>query len=134
MTTSANRKLVVYLAGGMHSGWQDSVIEKFSKRVRFLDPRAHKLKDPRLYVQRDLDFVRRSDIVFGFLEKRNPSGLGLAVELGFARALGKKIVLVNELRTRYARFCDEVSDHAEPNLKKGIARLEMLLNPVKAHQ
>lgn len=127
MKTPRKHRITVYLAGGMHSGWQNTVVDAIGQQALFLDPRSHALKTPRRYVERDLELVRRSDVVFGYLEKSNPSGFGLAVELGYARALGRKIILVNELRTRYTLFCDEVADFAEKDLVAGIARLRTFL-------
>lgn len=93
----------------------------------FFDPRAHGLTESRDYVKRDLSHVRKADIIFAFLEKSNPSGFGLAVELGFAHALSKRIILIDEVGSRYTRFCDEVADFNEPTLAAGISRLKTLL-------
>jgi hypothetical protein len=85
----------VYLAGGFHSGWQDDVMLKLSD-FRFFDPRAHHLDNAQQYTEWDLGAIRQSDWIFAYLEKQNPGGYALALELGFARALSKKIVLVDE--------------------------------------
>lgn len=111
----------------MHSGWQDYVIGHVGKKALYFDPRSHQLRQARDYVQRDLAFIQTADIVFAYLEKSNPSGFGLAVELGFARALGKRIIFVNETKNRYTRFMDEVADFHEANLTSGTARLMAML-------
>ena len=79
----------------MRSGWQDKV-KAVSPRFTFLDPRAHGLKDSLEYAKWDLAAVRASDVVVAFLELSNPSGIGLALEVGYARALGKRIILIDE--------------------------------------
>jgi len=81
----------VYLAGGFHSGWQDKVKAQFSNLI-FFDPREHKLEAPEQYTAWDLDAIRRSNWVFAYLEKSNPGGYALALELGFGKALGKNII------------------------------------------
>lgn len=40
--------------------------------------------------------VYRSNWVFAYLEKSNPGGYALALELGFGKALGKTIILIDE--------------------------------------
>ena len=91
-----NNKAKVYLAGGMKSGWQDNIIERFKNKFIFFNPRDHKLDNPIEYTLWDLHFVKESDILFAFMEKENPSGFGLTLELGFAKALNKTIILVDE--------------------------------------
>lgn len=128
MTVFRVRKPRVYLAGGMRSGWQDKLVSRLGSQAVMFDPRAHGLMESRQYVKRDLAYVRKADIVFAYFEKTNPSGFGLAVELGYARALNKTIILVDEVRSRYTQFCDEVADFTEVSLDAGIARLESMLD------
>lgn len=111
----------------MRSGWQDKVIGRLGAQVVIFDPRAHGLTDSRDYVKKDLGYVKKADIVFAYFERTNPSGYGLAVELGFARALGRTIVLVDEVRSRYTRFFDEVATYNEATLDAGITRLTSLV-------
>lgn len=85
----------VYLAGGFKSNWQDKVIKYFDNII-FNNPRAHNLKTPMEYTTWDLSAVSRSDIIFAFLEENNPGGYALALEIGYASALGKLIIFVDE--------------------------------------
>lgn len=85
----------VYLAGGMHSGWQDGIRSAIPS-LQYRDPREHRLLAPEEYTPWDLLAVRQSDVVFAYLEAGNPSGFGLAVEVGYAKALGKTVILVDE--------------------------------------
>ncbi|MBN9657099.1 MAG: hypothetical protein J0H49_02920 [Acidobacteria bacterium] len=89
------RKRTIYLAGGMRSDWQAKVIAELPD-WDVVDPRSHHLADERQYTYWDLQGVRKSDWVLAFLEASNPGGYNLAVEVGFAKALGRKIVLVDE--------------------------------------
>lgn len=89
-------KVKVYLAGGMKSGWQDNIIERFKNKLFFFNPIDHKLDKSKEYTVWDLHFVKESDILFAYMEKDNPSGFGLTLEIGFAKALNKTIILVDE--------------------------------------
>jgi len=85
----------IYLAGGLVSNWQDTVIQAVPA-ARFLDPRTHGLRSPAAFTSWDLAAIRRCDILFAYLEANNPGGYALSLEMGFAKALGKHIVLVDE--------------------------------------
>jgi nucleoside 2-deoxyribosyltransferase len=93
--TGSSAECAVYLAGGFHSGWQDIVKMKLTG-FRFFDPREHRLEAPGEYTKWDLDAIQQSDWVFAYLETSNPGGYALALEVGFATALSKKILLVDE--------------------------------------
>lgn len=86
---------VVYLAGGMKSGWQDRVKKEVSG-VIFIDPREHGLSSEEDYTAWDLAGVERADIVFGFMEADNPGGAGLAVEFGWGARANKALILVEQ--------------------------------------
>lgn len=90
------RTQAVYLAGGFKSGWQANVIEKLHG-FQFLDPSKHCLLSVAEYTKWDLDAVAASDIVFAYMEDSNPGGYALGLEIGYARALGKRIVFVNTM-------------------------------------
>ncbi|RZU39144.1 hypothetical protein [Edaphobacter modestus] len=89
------REIKVYLAGGFHSGWQDLVKARTSN-LSFFDPREHKIDAADLYTAWDLNAIRESDWVFAYLEKSNPGGYALALEIGFGKALEKRILLIDE--------------------------------------
>ncbi len=90
-----NKKPRMYLAGGFNSGWQDIIIGEIPF-FDYYDPRSHKISEEKGYTIWDLEAIRYSDWVFAYLEKGNPAGYALALEVGFAKAHGKKIVLVDE--------------------------------------
>ena len=85
----------VYLSGGMKGCWQDEVIRTCPENTYF-DPRSHKLEHTADYTQWDFEHVKRSDLVFACFAKDNPSGFGMCAEIGFAKALGIRIILVDE--------------------------------------
>jgi nucleoside 2-deoxyribosyltransferase len=92
--------LRIYLAGGMYNKWRDSITEPLRRisssfsMFKFYDPCATKLTEPTAYTTWDLKAIRDRDIVVGYMEVSNPSGYGLNFELGYAKALGKTIVLL----------------------------------------
>jgi len=86
----------VYLAGGMKSGWQEKVRRNGPPGVRYLNPCDHGLSGEREYTAWDLYALKSSDVLFVYFESSNPSGYGLSLEAGFAYALGKTIVFVDE--------------------------------------
>lgn len=88
----------IYLAGGMESTWRAR-----AKRMLSLDQSIDPKRRDKLcatpmsapgYTQWDLFHIAHSDILLGYMEKDNPSGIGLALEIGYAKARGVLVVLV----------------------------------------
>lgn len=129
------RGLKVYLAGGFRSGWQDIVMAAVPEFV-FLDPRVHGLQDEMEYLVWDLEAVHQSDWVFAYLEATNPAGYALALEVGYAKALGKRIIFVDEKSVseeqlrRYLSMVRAAADVTVASLEEGIAFLKMLARTV----
>ncbi|RME04380.1 MAG: hypothetical protein D6816_09775 [Bacteroidetes bacterium] len=121
--------LRIYLAGGFHSGWQEGVQQQV-EQVSFIDPRSHGLKDERQYTTWDLLAIRRSDVVFAYAEASNPALYALSLEIGYARALGKHIVLVeehpSEQRRRYFGMLRACADVTFSSLNEGVQYLRSL--------
>lgn len=121
----------VYLSGGHHSGWQDRV-KNSVKQFKYLDPSKTNITDAKLYTQWDLEAVRNSDIVFAYLENSNPSGYGLSVEVGYAAALNKFIILIDEKSTAtpeiasYLNIVRETANVVFDDFNKGITYLNSL--------
>ncbi len=128
MAPISSKRFAVYLAGGMHSTWQDLVMARVPG-CTYLDPRQHGLVRPAAYTAWDMRAIRSSDIVFAYLASDNPSGFGLAFELGYARALGKYVIFVNEreadmrlgMLTASADFCTS-------KLESGVRRLKRVVS------
>lgn len=93
--------LRVYLAGGMHSDWQDT-FKKFYPSIDFVDPRAHELTNEDEYTLVDRLAIKQCDLMIAYFEKHNPSGLGLAFEIGYAIGLGIPIIFIDEKQDKYA--------------------------------
>jgi hypothetical protein len=94
-STNEGTRPVVYLAGGLRTGWQDQI--KLELRAyKCIDPRDCLSSDPAVYTDWDLEAISRCDVVLAYFESDNPTGYALALEVGYAKALNKKVVLVNE--------------------------------------
>jgi nucleoside 2-deoxyribosyltransferase len=116
----------VYLAGGMHDDWRLKVIDK-ARGFKYLDPSLGNSPLPEEYTTRDLLHVRASDIIFANLERDNPSGIGLALEVGYGKALGKVVILVNQQpKNRYMAIIEHTADVTYGKLDDGIDFLNKL--------
>lgn len=120
----------IYLAGGFRSKWQVHVISRLSGAYELLDPSTHNIQDPAEYTKWDLDAVRHSDIVLANMEATNLGGYSLALEVGFARALGKRILLVDQIKdasvSRYFEMVRQCSERVFSTLEEAIDYLETL--------
>ena len=129
----------VYLAGGMRSPWRNDVVSYFYNLpdVEFLDPSTHGLTDEAEYTHWDLDAVKQSDVVFAYLEADNPSGYGMSLELGYAYALGKTIIFVQDPghpQSRYFGMARTVATYLSYGFEYGIQLLLSLYHEEYAYQ
>lgn len=123
-------KQKVYLAGGFRSQWQDKVKELDG--FIWLDPKEKERPNGKVipmsvneYGTWDLHFIRNCDIVFAYVERTNPSCIGLMVESGYAKGLGKTVIVVLEkehqyIDDKYMKFIEKVADITFDNLQDGI--------------
>lgn len=121
----------VYLAGGFRSGWQ-AKLSTLIPSLLYIDPSKHGLTDPMRYTEWDLQAIRRSDLVFAYLEATNPAGYALALEVGYAKGLGKTVILVDEKSARdeqggrYLQMVRAAADATFDSFDEGVAFLERL--------
>lgn len=120
----------IYLAGGFGSKWQTEVAVHLDGLFELLDPSAHNIQDPAEYTRWDLEAVRRSDIVLANMEASNPGGYSLALEVGFAKALGKRIFMVDQIEdpamSRYFEMVRQCSERVFPTLAEALDYLASL--------
>ena len=116
----------VYLAGGMKTNWRESIKEQ-DVSVTWYDPSMHGRENPRDYTEWDLRAIRSSEILFGFLEDSNPSGMGICLEIGYAKALGKTIIFVNEKSDKRFEIAENCANYFTRDLSEGILILFALL-------
>lgn len=109
----------IYLAGGFKSGWQNIVLNEL-RDFELLDPSAHNIEDPAAYTEWDLRAVRECDVILANMEESNPGGYALALEVGYAKALGKHVVFIDQLsdssRKRHFEMIRQASDRVFTNL------------------
>ncbi len=124
----------VFLAGSVDSDWRRQIRSVFP-RLTFYDPRDSGLKSPAEYRGWNLFWLSKSAIVFAYMERDNSSGYGLALEIGYARAQSKFVILVDE-RSLYdkefsGRFAiaHEAADVSFTQLQQGIEYLKILTEP-----
>lgn len=128
---SVPSKKSVYLSGGHRSGWQEVLINDI-ERFDFINPSKNGLSDARLYKSWDLYSVRNCEIIFAYFEATNPSGYGLALEVGYGAALGKHIIMVDEKSKKdeglanYLKIVREASDVVFDSLEDGVDYLKSL--------
>jgi len=113
----------VFLSGGLHSNWQDVVMTAVPGCI-FLDPRSWQSGN---FFRKDLKGVDECDILFAYLEKSNPGGYGLCIEISRAEAKGKFIIFVNEKDDKYLKFAEEISNIVTYSFAKGVKFLNILL-------
>ncbi len=119
-------KPTVYLAGDTQSGWQARVC-KAIQDLQLLDPSKEDLADPKELTRWGLQAIRKSDVVLAYLEKEDPNGHALAFELGYAKALGKTILLVQEHgageEDKYLQTVREIADFCFDSLGEAVSYL-----------
>ena len=87
---------MIYLSGGLHSGWQ----EKFN-HLPVIDPRKHRLTDVIDIQKWMIDRIKEASIVVCYLDKQNPGGYSMAFEIGVASALNKPVYIVDKKQEKY---------------------------------
>ena len=99
------RKIKIYLCGGLVTDWQEEVMDHFvgdEWNVEFYNPDDFMLGGsmgrPELgaYSPMDRLKIQGADIVFGYMEASNPTPINIALEMGYAKGLGKITILCNE--------------------------------------
>jgi len=117
-------KPLIYLAGGFYTGWQDRVKECLAGLAEFYDPR-----DANQNCLADLSIAHREkakvcDYMLAYFEKDNPSGLGLAKEIGMAVAVGKARIFFVDEHPRINGFLAALSTYIFSDLGAALERLE----------
>jgi nucleoside 2-deoxyribosyltransferase len=120
----------IYLAGGFRSKWQALAVLRLASKYELLDPSAHRIQDPAEYTRWDLEAVRQSDIVLANMESSNPGGYSLALEVGFAKALDKRIFFVDQIESpsvkRYFEMVRQCCERVFPTLDEALDHLSSL--------
>ena len=118
----------IYLSGGFKTGWQVDVTEAIHRlrdTAEVLDPSLHRIHDPKLFTEANLGMLRDCDIVFAYMEATNPGISNMSFELGYAHAMNKTIVLVNEKGQRWAEMMHQ-NAHVHSDIKGALAALPLM--------
>jgi nucleoside 2-deoxyribosyltransferase len=128
-------KQKVYLAGGFKSDWANKV-KKCSPSLSWINPKDKEFKNGERVVMSvdeygkwDLHFIKQCDILFVYIERINPSCIGLSCEAGYAKGLGKTVITVLEpnnetIKDSYLSFITQVSDIVFETLEDGVEYLK----------
>lgn len=137
------KKILVYLAGGMKSGWQDKVMEELDDLAReqiveFFDPRNNP-PEPEKYRAADKEAWEKADIVFAYAESSNPALFAMCIELTGGFYKGAWTIFVDDLqpesmptpeksekerkRKKYLSFVETVSHKKATSLAEGVSIL-----------
>ncbi len=121
----------IYVAGDTQSGWQNELPDLLKRQIihHKLQPAPspqivyyrcdfHHLKNPFEYTPANLFGVERADILFAYLEESG-SAVELAAEIGYARAKGKVVILVNEQDDPHTVFLEEIANFVTDSLSGG---------------
>lgn len=114
----------VYLAGGF-SDWRQEVMQL--PNLKFYDPKSKPDKHWSEYGTWDVHYIKQCDILFAYMDKDNPSGYGLAAEMGYAKALNKTVIFVLEPgheKDRYFQFLKQFADVVFDSLDAGMLYLD----------
>jgi len=97
----------VYLAGGMRVDWREGIKKECKGLVFFcpVDKESSQVMSVDEYGTWDLHYIKQADILFGYMERTNPSGIGLACEMGMAYGMNKTVILVLEKGSEH--FADD---------------------------
>ena len=116
----------IYLAGGLRTNWQEKLITALPN-ITFISPLDKNDKTMSVYEYGtwDLHYIKQCDLVFAYMERTNPSGIGLGCEIGFAFGIGKTVITVLEpdnehMKDAYLQFIKKVSHLCFDNLEQGI--------------
>lgn len=123
----------IYLAGGFRGEWQEYIIEKLGSEFEIFNPKKHELESVKMYTTWDLFHVDKCDILFGYMKADNPSGYGLALEIGYAKAKNKLIILIDERSKndpdfkKYFAICQESSSLIFQSIDEAIIYLKLFI-------
>ena len=112
----------IYLAGGFHSGWQGRVKES-APQHEYFDPSTD--ADQRFayrWTNQEIEAMKWCELVFAYFEKTNPSGLGLAKEIGWTTILDKPVIYIDE-HDRINAFLCACSQRVYSNLESAMEYL-----------
>ena len=131
----------VYLSGGFFKSvggvpWQQYVIERFKdEEVEFFNPKDYYkpwVKEEDDWFTRDIVEIADSAIMFGYMNEENPTGYGLAFEMGMAHSMGLDIIFVNEQKDRKWIMVNQGADFLVDDFEEGLRHLKDAIEEFKS--
>jgi len=116
----------VFLSGGTHNAWHDVVKAAFPDHY-FFDPRTLASLDMRTIAETERRWLDECDVIFFYLERDNPSGLGSAFEVGYCVANSRPVIFVDERRNSHTEWLGIHCDHVAFDLDTGLDLLRKIL-------
>lgn len=116
------RKPLIYLAGGFYTDWQDRAKERLAGLAEFYDPRDVNQDSLAFLSLSHYQNAKACDYMLAYFEKTNPSGLGLAKEIGMA-AGHARIFFIDE-HPRINGFLAALSTEIFSDFEAALERLE----------
>ena len=145
----------VYLSGPISGltynkarfGWRADFLDEMDDGITVLSPMRHEghlaeikgpldkmypdnlFSRPKMIVAKDFLDISMSDILVAYLQGAEKVSIGTMVELGYAKALGKTIVVIMEANSVHDHpFVTEVADTVVDNLSEAIVIVNSLLS------
>lgn len=125
--------MIVYLTGGFRGDWHQQVIEQ-CPQFTFQQSVKYGVYDASKYILKELEMIKSSDVIFVYLESGSRDSHSLSLEIGYAKALGKSIILVDEKSSINFEFwqdwdmCRYACDSIFMTLEEGINYLRGIHN------
>lgn len=107
----------IYLAGGTRGNWRELLELNNQNTHEFFNIMGIQRKSLSEIARLEMTWLRSCDGVLAWFPEDNPSGIGLAAELGYAKALGKTTVLVYDhlhKRVEWLRHIVDFEHKREP--------------------
>ena len=134
-------KVVIYLAGDLLGGeerWRPKVVKAIGNdSAEFLSPIddctykyydfKQRSEDEKVFALADLAKVDACHILFAYVRESPSRHSGTSAEIGYAKARGKKIFLVNDMKKtlwHLYEFIDMLADKNFDTLSRGIEYLK----------
>jgi nucleoside 2-deoxyribosyltransferase len=105
---------MIYIAGGTRTNWRDEI------NLSNFDIMSLQGKPLGEIMQQELDWLDECDAILAWFPKENPSGIGLATEMGYVKALGKPIVLVHDGNPKI-NWLQHIADFVTTDMNEAVA-------------
>ena len=121
----------VYLAGDVFKPWRGEVVRAAGGAANFRDPAMLAARYPAISMdaiaQAELAWVGECHLVFAFIHEGHKSATGTPAEIGYAKARGIPILLVDERQDAGTEWLRALATKSTSHLGTGIEMLKLIL-------